>query len=264
MTGLGVRSGRDITVAILPAVSGSGLVIERPDIETAWPVDLDHVVEVPGCTSIGSDADRVDFVEHLLAVLWAHRITDARIVVDGPEIPLFDGSAKPFFEAVEASGNSPVDGKLAPITLDRAVFEIGDDRAIMALPAETSMFAYSLLHPHPLIGHQYAEFRPQDEDFGETLAPARTFATKQELDDLRETGYIAAGSEDNCLVVYDDGYSDEPFAPNAFARHKLVDLVGDLYLLGRPVNARIVGHRTGHRENRRLAKKIRDECRNCN
>ncbi|MFP3905115.1 MAG: UDP-3-O-acyl-N-acetylglucosamine deacetylase [Armatimonadota bacterium] len=259
LTGLGVRSGRDITITIAPSVCGGGIVIERTDIDAAWPASLDHVVEVPGCTSIGSSAGRVDFVEHLMAVLWAHRITDARIMVDGPEIPLFNGSAAPFFEAVKRCGTNPVDGELAPVTCDRGIFEIGEDKAIMALPADMPVLAYSLLHPHPLIGHQYAEFRPDSDDFGEMLAPARTFATKQELDELMEAGYIAAGSEENCLVVYDNGYCDEPFAPNAFARHKLVDMIGDLYLLGRPVNARIVAYRTGHKENRTLTKKIRDE-----
>ncbi len=263
LSGLGVRSGRNITVDVVPSMCGSGIVIERTDIDAAWPADLDHVVDVPGCTSIGSGEARVDFVEHLMAVLWAHRITDARIMVDGPEIPLFDGSPLRFFEALQKCGRSPVDANFAPVSFDHAIFDIGEDTAIMALPADTPMFAYSLLHPHPLIGHQYAEFRPECEDFGETVAPARTFATKQELDDLMEAGYIAAGSEENCLVVYEDGYSDEPFAANAFARHKIIDMMGDLYLLGRPINARVVGHRTGHKENRRLAKKILEACRNC-
>ncbi len=260
IAGLGVRSGKHITLRLLPAEADCGITLTRSDLDLTWPVDLDHTLALPNCTSIGDDRGRVDFVEHLLAGLWAWGITDVRIAVDGPEIPLLDGSALPFYQALEAAGQKSLAAEYAPITPDEPIFHIAEDRALILLPADAARFSYSLVHPHPLIGHQFADFDTTTDGFGEEIAPARTFATEHELQQLQQAGMIAAGSEENCLIVYDDHYSESPFAGNALARHKLLDLLGDLYLLGQPLCAHVLAYRTGHADNRALARQIAATC----
>lgn len=258
--GLGVRTGQKIELSISPAIAGSGITIERTDIGCTWPADLDHALPLPACSSIGDETGRVDFVEHLMAALWAESITDAHVRLDGPEVPLLDGSAAPLLAMVRAGGTEMLPGSVEPLVPGEPLFHIGDDRALAVLPADAPRFGYCLVHSHELIGHQFAEFDPSREAFAEAVAPARTFATWEELQALQEAGMIAAGSEENCLVVYDDQYSAPPFAGNAMARHKITDLIGDLYLMGRPLYAHIIGYRTGHADNRAVARKILEAC----
>ncbi len=260
ISGLGVRTGQEIELGIGPAPAGSGITIERTDIGRAWPADLDHALPLPACSSIGDEDARVDFVEHLMAVLWAEGVTDAHVRLNGPEVPLLDGSAAPLLAMVRAGGVETLPGSVEALVPEEPLFHIGDDRALAVLPAEDPRFGYCLVHSHELIGHQFAEFAPSRDAFGEAIAPARTFATWDELQALQGAGMIAAGSDENCLVVYDDHYSSQPFVGNAMARHKVIDLIGDLYLLGRPLCAHVIGYRTGHADNRALARMILDTC----
>lgn len=256
IAGVGVRCGEQITVRLVPAEAGSGIRLSRSDLDVTWPVDLEHVLPVPNCSAVGDERGEVAFVEHLMAALWAAGISDVRIVVDGPEIPLLDGSALPFWTMLQEAGVKPLGGEPSPIRLTEPIFQVDGEKALIALPAETARFSYSLVHPHPMIGHQFADFHASTDSFGEELAPARTFVTDEELEKLREAGLLGGGSEDNCLVVHDDRYSQTPFAGNAFARHKLVDLLGDLYLLGQPLQAHVVAYRTGHADNQALCRRL--------
>jgi len=260
IVGLGIRSGRQITVRLLPAEADCGITVTRSDLDLTWPVDLEHTLPLPNCTSIGDDRGRVDFVEHLMAVLWSWGITDVQVAVDGPEIPLLDGSALPFYQAIETAGQKSLAAEYAPIAPNEPIFHIAEDQALILLPADAARFSYSLVHPHPLIGHQFADLDTTTDDFGKDIAPARTFVTEHELQQLQQAGMIAAGSEENCLVVYDDHYSQPPFVGNALARHKLLDLLGDLYLLGRPLSAHVLAYRTGHADNQALARRIAEAC----
>ena len=256
LSGLGVRTGRHITVRFLPAEAYSGITVTRTDLDMTWPADLSHALDVPNSTCIGDDGGMVAFVEHVLAALWAAAISDVQIVVDGPEIPLLDGSALPWYGAMTAAGRRQLDGEWTPLELTEPVFVLGDNTALIALPADRPRLSYALLHSHHMIGHQFAHFNAECDNFADELAPARTFATGAELEQLQQAGLIVAGSEENCLIVYDDRYSSAPFAGNAMARHKLVDMAGDLYLLGRRVHAHVLGYRTGHTDNRALAHRI--------
>jgi UDP-3-O-acyl N-acetylglucosamine deacetylase len=256
IAGLGVRCREQITVRLVPAEAGSGIRLTRSDLDITWPVDLEHVRPVPNCSAIGDQRGEVAFVEHLMAALWAAGISDVRIDVDGPELPLLDGSALPFWTMLQEAGVQPLAGEFESIRVTEPIFQVDGEKALIALPAESVRFSYSLVHPHPMIGHQFADFDASLYDFGEELAPARTFVTDDELGKLREAGLIGGGSEENCLIVHENGYSEQPFAGNAFARHKLVDLLGDLYLLGRPLQAHVVAYRTGHIDNRALCRRL--------
>jgi UDP-3-O-acyl N-acetylglucosamine deacetylase len=254
-SGRSLLTGQEVQVTIQPARPGTGVRFDHRPTQTAIPVDLDHVADTPRCTALTLGEARIDFAEHLLAVLAANGITDALIAVDGGEIPLIDGSAAPYHGLVLEAEPVVVDGEVLPIELDREFHYATGGKAILALPGP-QQFWYLLEHDHPHIGRQCACFDPAADDFGEGIAPARTFSTEQEARALIEARKLEGAEISMSIIAFEHGLSEpEPF-PNSFAKHKIIDLMGDLYLLGRPVLGRLVAHRTGHAENRVLARMI--------
>ena len=171
-------------------------------------------------------------------------------------MPLFDGSAKPWYEAVQNTGVKPLVGEITPLRVGQPLMIEDGDRFITALPTERAEYCYALASDHPLIGYQWASYCPNSDDFGTEIAPARTFIEYERALAAQQAGQLKGGSERNALVSYPDRLSADPGLPQAFARHKLLDLLGDPYLLGRPVQARIIAARTGHRHNVLLTKRL--------
>lgn len=257
---IGTLSLRPVTVTLEPAEVGGGLQVRRTDSGQRWPVDLDHVLEQTNCTAVGDASGAVAFLEHLLAALWAGGISDVLITTDGPEIPLYDGSALALWRAVQEAGRCESAQPWEPLVITEPCDLLGEDRALLGLPcgdsetasvgvreAPRACYSYTLAHPHPLIGKQFAQFC-SSEDFGSTVAPARTFATAEQL---RATRGQEPGPqvEALCVVVYDDRLSEQSALSQPFARHKLLDLIGDLFLCGRPIQGAITAVKTGHRDN---------------
>jgi UDP-3-O-[3-hydroxymyristoyl] N-acetylglucosamine deacetylase len=259
LEGLGVRSGRHVRVELLPAPGGAGLRLERTDTAESWPLDLSAAFAAPGGSAVGTAESSVLYVEHLLAALSAAGVTDATVRVDGPELPLLDGSALPWVNLLAEAGVVATGGEVVPLVVAEPVVLCAGETFLSALPAAEAEFVYVLDHPHPLVGRQWARFRPATDDFAADLAPARTFTTEAEARWAQEQDLLRAGSEENAIVLYPDRLSQEPALPHAFARHKLLDLLGDLYLLGRPVQARIVAYQSGHRLNQQLAQALRSQ-----
>ncbi len=260
-TATGVRFGGEVTLRLAPGEIGGGIVLERADLGERWPLDLDHSAPGPGCSISGEGEAAVHFVEHLMAALWARGISDCLASVDGREVPLFDGSVRPILALIDEAGVAPSAQPNEPLVVDQALLSSNEKRAVCALPGKPASYAYALWYRHPMIGRQFASFHPDNEDFDAMLAPARTFVTVEEAEQAREAGLLAAGSEENCIVVHQDHVSDEPELPVPYARHKLVDMIGDLYLLGRPLVGRFFGFYTGHQQNHDLAHEL---CKWCN
>ncbi|HEY3396600.1 MAG TPA: UDP-3-O-acyl-N-acetylglucosamine deacetylase [Armatimonadota bacterium] len=258
LAGVGVRSGLPLVVTGRPAPAGSGLRLARTDHGESWPLDLSAAWAAPGCSAVGPGAGGVIYIEHLMAALAARGITDAAFSVDGPEIPLLDGSALPWVLALDEAGVVEVPGEeIAPLLVTAPIVVQSGTAWLTALPAAEASLTFILEHPHPLVGKQWATFRPDQDDFARDLAPARTFTTSEEATWAQDHGLLRGGSEANALVIYPDRYSEEPTLPMACARHKLLDLIGDLYLLGRPVQGQIIGYQSGHRLNHELARRLR-------
>ena len=254
--GLGVRSGAEITLAFLPAESGVGLRLRRTDLGSEMPIGLATVTSSAVCTAVGSGEARVDFVEHVLAALHAGGVSDLVVEVSGGEIPMFDGSALPLWQMLQEAGFTDHPEPLAPLVVREEIVIEQGDKVLRALPADAPTFAYALAHPHPMVGEQTASYDPSSDDFARDLAPARTWGLYEELAHLRAAGLLAGGSEENAVVIFADHLSAPLAWPNAFARHKLLDLYGDLYLLGAPIIGRISAARTGHADNHLLAQAI--------
>jgi UDP-3-O-[3-hydroxymyristoyl] N-acetylglucosamine deacetylase len=254
LCGTGVWTGEEVEVVARPAPAGQGIVFVREGAPI--PATLARAVEAPNCTGLKAGEAEVYTVEHLLSAAAGLGVTDLTVEVSGPEVPLLDGSARPFVELLQSAGLKALGTRCDPIPLREAVC-VGEGRAMLiAMPSACARLAYWLEHAHPLIGRQYACFWPDRNAYAEELAGARTFVTEAEASALIAGGWLKSGGEENAIVAYDDRLSEKPRLPAAFARHKIVDLLGDLWLLGRPVLADIVGWRSGHRENVELARRI--------
>jgi UDP-3-O-[3-hydroxymyristoyl] N-acetylglucosamine deacetylase len=205
---------------------------------------------------VGTPDSHVAYIEHLMAALAAGGITDLKVQVNGPELPLLDGSARPWVALLKEAGVAEAEGDVFPLAPAEPVVICEGEAFLSALPAGETELVYVLDHPHPLVGRQWARFRPATDDFAAEIAPARTFTTEQEARQAQAQGLLKGGSEENAIVIYPDHLSAPPGLPHAFARHKLLDLIGDLYLLGRPLRARVVAYQSGHELNHRLAQAL--------
>jgi len=254
-SGRSLLTGDEVQVTLRPAEAGTGVAFHHVPSGAAIPADLEHVAETRQCTALAAGEARIEFVEHLLAVLSANGITDVAVDVDGGEVPLVDGSASAYQALVLEAEPVTLDAEIVAIELDRELHHVSGDKAILALPGP-QQYWYLLEHEHAHIGRQCACYDPVSSDFGEEIAPARTFSTEQEARSLIEARKLQGADMAMSIIAFDHELSEpEPF-PNSFAKHKILDLMGDLYLLGRPIIGRFVAHRSGHAENRALTRKI--------
>ncbi len=254
--GVAVRThGGRATVTIGPG--DDGYAFRRADTGERFPADLDHLVEVPNCTALGRDGrPAVLFVEHVLAALWGLGYTAAEVTVDGAEVPLVDGSALPYATALAGVGRTPLAATPEPVRLDRPLWYVAEGQCFGLLPADSWSVHYTFEHAHPRIAQDWVAL-DATSDFATEVAPARTFATAEEIEALRRQGLVKGGSESNLLVVYNDRLSAPLRLPHEFAAHKVLDLIGDLALLGRPLHTKMIAFRTGHSDNHAVAGRLR-------
>lgn len=253
-TGVGVHTGASATVRVQPADPGMGVVFLCEGGKRV-PATVESVTDCRRSTVLGP----VSTVEHLLAAVSSLQLSDLLIEVEGPEIPILDGSARPFYEALQQAGIRPYEQKIEMFHVKHPVIVAEGQVLVMALPAEEPVFEYALDYAHPLLGYQHVEFRPSPGNFRDQLAPARTFALWEEVQPLWDKGLAKGGSLENALVVYQDRYSTPLRLELEPVRHKCLDLVGDVSLFGRPIVGRILAVRAGHRWHVELVRRLRQE-----
>lgn len=249
LSGTGLHTGKDADVRMLPAPPDSGIVFVRKDLagEPRVHADTDFVVETERCTVLEDDTARVYTVEHIMAAVAGMSIDNLVIELTGPEVPIMDGSALPFAAAMAAAGFRSQEAEpLMVEILEEVSFKQGRS-VVSAKPSNGLTLSASIHYDNPYVGNQSATFTITPEVFLEEIAPARTFCFRHEVEMLREMGLIKGGSLENALVVGEDGIMNGPLRfDNEFARHKLLDLLGDLALLGGPVRGEINAERGGH------------------
>ncbi len=260
VSGVGLHTGTDVTLTFAPAASGAGIVFERADLPRKPRITarLEDVTEVDRRTVLGNGSATVATVEHVLAALAAQEIDDVTVQLDGPEPPAGDGSAVPFFEALESA--SPVESAGTPAIVTVAsplIVREGDARYLVA-PSDRLRLTVTIEWDHPLIGRQSGCFDITPQSFATELARARTFGFSEEAKHLNERGLARGASPDNTLVLSDRGLASGTLRwPDEFVRHKSVDLLGDLSLVGGRVRADIVAFRPSHRGNVALARALK-------
>lgn len=254
--GVGIHTGAEATVTLAPAERpGAGVVFVVGEQEI--PARASNVADTARCTVLGGPGGAsVATVEHLLSALSGMGVTDCRVAVEGPEIPIGDGSAALWIEALAGAGIAPLGEQIAPLTLQEPIVLAGANGAfIAAFPAESLRMTVAVSFAHALVGTQVARFDPaRGQSYAAEIAPARTFGFIEEVEALRAAGLARGGTLENAVVVYPDRYSVPLRFPDELARHKLLDLIGDLALAGRPLVADVVAVRPSHRLNTDFAR----------
>lgn len=261
-TGVGLHSGAAVSMVLHPAEADTGIVVLRTDVARSArriPARWDHVVDTRLCTTIGNAAGtRVGTIEHLLAALYGCGIDNAVVEVNGPEIPIMDGSAAPFVFLIECAGTAVLDAARRYLRVRRTI-ERSDKRATVSLaPADTLTVRVAIEYDNPLIARQSCAVELRDGAFKNELSRARTFGFAHEVEWLRSQGLARGASLDNAVVVsgesvLNDGglrFRDE------FVRHKALDAVGDLALAGARLVGRFDGWCSGHALNNALLRAL--------
>jgi UDP-3-O-[3-hydroxymyristoyl] N-acetylglucosamine deacetylase len=260
--GIGLHSGLSTTVKIFPAEPGMGRYFVRVDLpgNPQIPARVESVSQTTLSTELTANGAAVRTVEHLLAALAALGIEDARIEIDGAELPLLDGSARVWVEELVRSGIEPVRGNLATAgTIDEPVWIHQGDIFVAALPSPTLRFTYGIDFDVAPIGNQWHSWEPRQSEFITEIAPARTFGLAHQLDRLRTAGLIKGGSLENALVCDETKWLNPPLRfPNEPCRHKLLDLIGDLSLLGKFPRAHFLAYKASHQLHVQLAQKLQE------
>lgn len=250
-----IFSGGQSKVRLLPAERpGEGIRFFHPG-RANYRLSPALLGEGRHCTLLEAAELRVAMTEHLLFALLCLGITDLEVEVEGEELPGLDGSARPWIEAMGEAGRLELEGELTPLRLGVHIKLEEAGACLVALPSEVLRVDYVLSHPHPQIGDQYA-WVGEETDLAKEIAPARTFVTTEEARAMIEQGLIAEPNPEQAVVVEEGGYSKELYAQNEPARHKILDLLGDLYTLGRPVEGHLIGIKSGHLLNHRLARRL--------
>ncbi|MBE9212499.1 UDP-3-O-acyl-N-acetylglucosamine deacetylase [Plectonema cf. radiosum LEGE 06105] len=273
-TGIGLHSGIDTNVRILPAEPGSGRYFVRVDLPSAptIPADVTAVSQTVLSTELRQGEASVRTVEHLLAALAAMGVNNARIEIDGAEVPLLDGSARIWAESIAKVGtveqNSPVSENALFLkeSIKEPIWVRQEDAFVCALPAEKTRFTYGIDFELPAIGNQWHSWMPcdeqqnPDETFVLEIAPARTFGLMHQIEHLQTAGLIKGGSLENALVCSPSGWVNPPLRfSNEPVRHKILDLVGDLSLLGNFPRAHFLAYKASHNLHVQLAEKILEQ-----
>src|SRR5262245_20490618 len=259
--GVGVHCGAPVRATLKPAEAGSGVVFVRTDAGgVEVPANVDHVGPSFYATVLERDGVTVSTIEHLMAALYALQVDDVRIELDGPEVPILDGSSRPFVTAVLEAGIEQLGTARNYITIVRPIVVSEDEKRIAVYPCREYRVTYAIDFDHPSLAYQELTASLWSrEAFVEKLAPARTFTFDHEVEALRRSGLARGGSLENAVVVSKDGILNPGLRfPDEFVRHKMLDLTGDLSLIGYPLRGHVVAYRAGHALHSRLARRILD------
>lgn len=266
ISGIGLHSGKPGTVRLKPAAPDSGIRFlkegQAVGFDTASPSSSNGVSaeSPPRCAYIGNGPSRILTVEHLLAALNGLGITNAVVEVEGPEIPGLDGSALPFVKFLKGLGIVSQPGRDNFYRIREPIFCGEKNKAICIYPSDRFSVSYTLDYENPYLKNQKVDFVIDAENFESQIAPARTFCTEAEAERLRTEGYGLGASRENTLVISQDGaHLGQLRFEDECARHKVLDIVGDLALLGFPVLGHVVGLRSGHFLNRQLVDAIKKQ-----
>jgi UDP-3-O-[3-hydroxymyristoyl] N-acetylglucosamine deacetylase len=263
LSGIGLHSGRHVHVTLRPARPDHGIVFWRPDVDVFIPAIAEAAGRFDHATSLGERGRDVCTVEHLLSAAVGAGVDNLLVEVDGPEVPILDGSALPWLDAFAKAGLAPQAALRAPFTPSRVLaVPTAAGRKLEIRPARDLRVTYTIDFPNPAVGRQSLTVVLSPETYATHVAPARTFGFLSEYELLKAHGLARGASAENCIVVGANRVENGDLRfPDEFVRHKVLDLVGDLALVGRPVTGHVVAHKAGHAMHAALAALLREEAR---
>lgn len=256
--GRGLHSGMKTGLLLQPLPPHSGILFGNVSYDEVVPAHLDYVLTTEYATSLKKGMATAKTIEHLMAVLHAYRITNLMVKMI-EEIPIMDGSALEFCQMIEEAGIEELEERTEEIVIERRLEVVHKNKSLVIEPAETLSIQYFLDYPYP-VGQQSLEFvLDSEESFKEQIAPARTFGFLKDIEMLERMGLASGGRLHNFILVDDEKIvNTELRFPDEFVRHKILDLIGDLYLLNRPVRGKVTARFTGHTENIAMMRKIQE------
>jgi UDP-3-O-[3-hydroxymyristoyl] N-acetylglucosamine deacetylase len=259
--GIGLHSGRKVTLSLKPAPAGFGIRFRRTDLGgLEIPASALHVGGVSYATTLGRGEASVDTVEHLLAAVVSSGIDNLLVELNTPEVPIMDGSSAPFVYLIQEAGIKRLSSPRQYLKVLRPISLAHGDKHIAVYPADHFKVSYSIAFDHPLLRHQSRTVRVTEETFAEEIAPARTFCFLKEVELLRQNGLALGGSLDNAVVIGETGVLNSALRfDDEFVRHKILDAIGDLALVGHPIVGHVVAHRGGHALHTAFAARILEE-----
>lgn len=256
--GVGLHSGAPVHLRILPSPAGEGIVFRRTDLDS-FPIEATgkNVAKVSYATSLMKKGVLISTTEHLLSAFIGMGVDNAIVEIDNLELPILDGSAQPFVEMIVRAGLRKQRRRRTYIRIVKPIELREGDKFIAVYPYDGYSVSYSINFPHPLIGLESFEVELSNGNFLREIASARTFGFLRDRDAMLNMGLIRGASEQNAIVLTDDSIKNGPLRyPDEFVRHKVLDLIGDLALLGRRLLGRIVADRAGHAMHTALVSKI--------
>lgn len=256
--GVGLHTAVRSHIRLVPAPGDTGIVFRRVDLDNfEIEAHARNVERVSYATSLMKNGVLLSTTEHLLAALYSCGIDNVYVEIDALELPILDGSARPFMEMLEKAGVRQLRRQRKYLKVLKPLEISEGDRHIGIYPADEFRVRCFIDFPHPLIGNQETEIVVGRETFTEQLAPARTFTFTAEIDKLRAMGLIRGGSLENAIVLTENGLLEGSLRfPDEFSRHKALDLIGDLALIGQPLRALVVAHKAGHALHTRLVTQL--------
>src|SRR5450755_2404815 len=256
--GVGLHTGVFGHIRLNAAPADTGIGVRRTDLDN-FPIEAQghNVARVSYATSLMKQGVLLSTTEHLLAAIYSCGIDNIFIDIDSIEIPILDGSAEPFMQMLEHSGIRKLRRKRRYLKVLQPLEVVEGDRRIGIYPAEEFHVRCYVDFPHPLVGQQEVEMVVNPETFRHLLARARTFCFERDIEPLRSMGLIRGGSLENAIVLTNDGVMNGPLRfPDEFGRHKALDLIGDLALVGLPLLARVEARKAGHALHTQLVSRL--------
>lgn len=257
LTDIGLHSGKDVVMTMKPAAENTGIVFVRTDLDGRPEIKAipENVSSTIRATTLSANGAEVFTVEHLMSALSMQAIDNIIIEMSSPEPPVADGSAKVFFDLIEEAGivEQKAERKVYAVDKEFAVYD--NDKYIIIVPYDGYKMSFTSINKHPLLGTQYMDLELTKENYAQNIASARTVAFEEEIAYLQKNGLGLGGSLENVVVFGKDKILSVPRFDDELIRHKILDAVGDLYLLG-PIKGHVICVCTGHAYNAKIAKQI--------
>lgn len=259
--GIGLHTGEKVGMTLHPASPNRGVIFRRMDLPGGPTIEArpDRVVNTQNATTIAKDGVSVRTIEHLMSALSGMGVDNVQVDLMGPEVPVMDGSAAPFVELLQRAG---LRRQFAPKTFLKVrqpiTVEIGT-RSLRIVPSQRLKVIYTMCFDHPLLGEQTTAIEMSRDRYARDVAPSRTYGFLKDLDMLVRLGLAKGGTLENALVIGEEGVLNGPLRfPDELVRHKILDLLGDLYLLGKPLVGTIIANGAGHQLHVQLVRRIQE------
>jgi len=272
LEGKGLQTGKPVKVFFYPAKAREGISFTRRDLKESVPIRLcgsgSLILTADRRSIVGTDKiNYVETVEHLMAAIWGAELDNLKIELDNSEVPALDGSAREFLKALGKAGIKEQNAERALIEIRKPLWVEEKESFLGVFPSDVFKISYIFEHPYPACGKQFFSEVVKPDFFAEKIAPARTLwlvpsgegSLEEKAENVKKLGYGKGADEENTLVIDEKKILNNTRFPDEPVRHGVLDLVGDLYLLARPMKARIIAIRSGHKLNLELVRRIKKE-----